>query len=75
MDIHRIQIQMSQVDDNFKKELILRAVADLAHDFVAQGRTQPARALPLDVESCVENGIVTAEEIGEYFKEEILKIL
>lgn len=66
---------MSQVDDNFKKELILRAVADLAHDFVAVGSARTVRALPLDVESCVENGIVTAEEIGDYFKEEILKIL
>jgi len=66
---------MSQVDDNFKKELILRHVADLVHIFVSQRWPQHIVPLPLDLEACVESGIVTAEEIGEYFKEEILKIL
>jgi hypothetical protein len=66
---------LSEVDDNYKKELILRHVADLAHYFVAQGAILVPRTLPLDVESAVSAGIVSAEEIGDYFKEEILKLL
>jgi hypothetical protein len=66
---------VSQADDNFKKELILRQVADLAHVFAAQSYIQTVRPLPLDLEICIEQGIVTAEEIGEYFKEEIVKLL
>lgn len=66
---------MSQVDDNFKKELILRAVADLAHLFVDTRGHQTVRAIPLDLENCVAEGVITAEEIGEYFKAEILKLL
>lgn len=66
---------MAQVDDNFKKELILRHVADLAHVFVSQPRTQVVRTVPVDIEVCVEQGIITAEEIGNYFKAEILKLL
>jgi len=66
---------LSSVDYNFKKELILTAVAQLAHDFVDQRAPGAGRPLPLDLESCVEQGIVSAEEIGQYFKEEILKLL
>jgi hypothetical protein len=66
---------MSQVDDNFKKELILRGVADLAHFFVKPEANHTPSALPLDVVTCVETGVISAEEIGEYFKEEIAKLL
>lgn len=55
---------MGDFDKAYRKELVMRMVADLVFDMVRNGG-------PLDIEVCIENGTVTKEEMVAEFKEQL----
>jgi len=60
---------MSQAEDNFEREIIQRMVAQAAWDLLA---AEPSLGW---LTARVERGIMTIEQIGEYFSEELHKLL
>lgn len=57
------------------KEIILRAVAELAHQLISYGRQGDA-TLPVGaIEAAVADGTITVEEMSDYFSEELHKLL
>ncbi len=67
---------MTQVDDNFKKELILRAVAQAGHDFVRKLIDGKLGVVTEDLTAdLLARQVVTVDEMASYFREQLESLL
>jgi hypothetical protein len=58
---------MGKTDDDFKREIIQNALAQTVWDFVNH--------LPFELDVLIGQGVVTVDELAEYWKEELEKLV
>jgi hypothetical protein len=67
---------MTQVEDNFKKELLLRAVAQAGHDFVRKLIDGKLGVVNEDLATdLLSRHVVTVDELSTYFGEQLEALL